>query len=86
MVAIDAEAMPEMPMQGRCQRGRCCLLEGISLVPVQSGEASDLMKLDTYNSCLALTTFSQQILAVATTTKAYKGEMFYFYCIFCLKS
>lgn len=46
MITIDAGASPEMPLQGQCQRGRFCLVEWISLVPAQSGEGSDLMKLD----------------------------------------
>lgn len=46
MVGVDAEAVSEMPVKRLCQRGRCCVLKGISLVPVQHGKASDLMKQD----------------------------------------
>lgn len=52
MVVIDAEAIPEMPGQGRCQR-QMLSVGGISRVPGQSREASDLMKLDTlFPHCL----------------------------------
>lgn len=65
-------------------RGRCCLLEGVSPVPVPSGKASDLTKSDTSSphsltAALPCLTFSQQILALAATTKACKREMFYFH-------
>lgn len=91
MVAIDAEAIPEMPVQGTVPERQMLSVGGDQpgSSPKWGSKRPDEVRYivpSLSNSCLALTTFSQQILALATTTEAYESEMFYFYCIVYLKS